>query len=174
MKLDFRITTTLLDQIHIDLSRPHRFAAERVGFVACRVANLLPDGLTILAESYLPVAEDGYEDDPTVGAMMNSSAIRNALQHSFRSRNAMFHIHRHEHFGLPEFSTVDLRESKKFVPDFWKVQSGIPHGALVLSKDKANGLCWHPTTGRPTRFDEFWIVGATTKIIKTNTNDARL
>lgn len=158
MKAVFRINRTLVDQIHEDLSRPHRFAHERVGFVACKTAAL-QDGLLVLAESYRPIHDDDYEDDRTVGAMMGPGAIRKALQFAFQNPVAMFHVHRHEHRGQPGFSRTDARESAKFVPDFWKVRPSLPHGAIVLSLDGIAGSWWDPATRQIQPIDEFAILG---------------
>lgn len=66
MNISFRITDDLLTKIHADLSRPHAFAAERVGFIACACASLPDKGLALLAQTFHPVADDHYIDDPRV------------------------------------------------------------------------------------------------------------
>lgn len=118
-------------------------------------------GLLLLGHEYMPVADEDYEDDrdPAVGAMMGAGAIRKALQHAYFNDVAMLHVHRHEHVGVPGFSPVDIRESAKFVPDFWKVRQGLPHGTLVLSRDAAFGLCWDPVSREPEPIDQISIIG---------------
>lgn len=145
MTFSFRITDRLLAAIHADLSRPHRFAFERVGFIRCRV-GVIGSGSIILAESYGPVADDDYLECDHMGALMGPAAIRKALQESYRSQAAMFHVHRHEHRGVPVFSPVDNRENAKLIPDFWKVASSKPHGAIVLSFDRCHGMVWDAKT----------------------------
>ena len=159
MKPIFKIQRRMLDEIHADLSRPHPFAAERVGFISCKVAALDASTVVALAQAYLSVQDDHYEDDPSVGAMLNGAAFRSALQHSYRSRTAMFHVHRHEHRGAPRFSHVDISEARRFVPDFWKVQPSLPHGAIVLSHDRMHGLCWLPGHRTPLPFASHTVVG---------------
>ena len=154
----------MLEEIHADLSRPHPFAAERVGFISCKIAAIDTSGVAVLAQTYLPPADDHYEDDPSVGAMLNGAAFRAALQHSYRSRTAIFHVHRHEHRGRPRFSDVDMSEAKRFVPDFWKVQPSFPHGALVLSHDRMHGACWFPRRGTSVAFVNYIVVGFPTTI----------
>src|ERR1700720_3721710 len=83
MKVLFKITNSLLELVTQDLVRRHDFAAERVGFLSCRVAKLKPAGLIILAHDYNPVADNDYLDDPRVGAMMGPAAIRKALQFAY-------------------------------------------------------------------------------------------
>ncbi len=144
MKIAFKITDALLRVIRSDLKRPHAFAAERVGFIACNAAQLPEEGLIILAKEYHPVADEDYLKDWSVGAMMGPAAIRKSLQIAYSANMSMFHVHMHEHAGVPSFSRVDLKESQKFIPDFWNVQPDLPHGTLLLSHNSAIGLCWTP------------------------------
>lgn len=145
MKVIFRIERALLARIHTDLSRPHAFAHERVGFISCRVGQL-EGGFVLLADHYDPVADEDYEDGHEVGAMMGSAAIRKALQAAYRDRLSMVHVHRHEHTGVPRFSRIDLSEGAKFIPDFWKVRPELPHGMIVLSQDALTGVAWDPVS----------------------------
>jgi hypothetical protein len=165
MNVVFRISRDLLRIVQRDLARPHLFASERVGFLACRPGALGHDEVLILAESFHSIADDDYVESKLVGAMMGSAAIRKALQIAYSDRMSMFHIHMHEHFGRPSFSSVDLRESAVFVPDFWHVCPSHPHGALVLSKDSAAGLCWYPGARHPLPIGEIVIVGAPMEVI---------
>jgi len=158
MNTALRIDRKLLAQVHKDLNRPHAFAFERVGFLACRTAAV-EAGVLLLAHEYLPVADEDYDDEPAFGATMGSDAIRKALQHALNNDVAMVHVHRHEHRGVPRFSGVDIVESAKFVPDFWKVRAGVPHGALVLSHDAMYGTCWDPKTRLPVPISQYSIVG---------------
>lgn len=141
MKAIFRATSPFLFDVRRDLARPHRFAAERVGFISIRAANA-GSNIILLAEGYHPVADDDYIDDSTVGAMMGQEAIRKALNVALFKPVGMFHVHVHEHMGRPSFSRTDLREQLKFVPDFFKVRRSMPHGAIVLSHDRTIGRVW--------------------------------
>jgi len=164
--ITFRIPRVLLGEIRIDLRRPHAFASERVGFVVAHPARLRDKGIVALAFDYLPVPDDGYEDDPTVGAMMNSSAIRMALQYAYNHQVAVFHVHLHEHSGRPEFSPVDRHEHARFVPNFSNVALNQPHGALVLSSDSAAGRCWPKKGEPPVRITKIVVVGAPLVILR--------
>jgi hypothetical protein len=148
MNIHVRIPKSIFQDLHADLSRPHPHALERVAFVSCRPAALPGSGLLLLVHALHPVADEDYERSDEVGAMLSGAAFRKALQYAFNNSVSMFHVHRHEHRGHPRFSPVDLRESAKFVPDFWKVRPGHPHGAIVLSRDSAFGLVWHQQ-GKP-------------------------
>lgn len=92
---------------------------------------------------------------------MNSSAIRKAIQFSYKHRRAIFHVHRHEHKGMPQFSPIDLSESAKFIPNFWNVQPNLPHGIIVLSYDSMAGLCWHPSYDELVSIDQFSVMQQT-------------
>jgi hypothetical protein len=160
MKIIFKITNTLLDEVRDDLVRTHEFAAERVGFFVCRVASLPSGGAVILVHDYKPVEDADYVDDPTVGAMMGPGAIRKALEFALNNKSGMFHVHMHEHLDRPRFSRVDTRESAKFVPDFWNVRPEMPHGAVVLSKDSACGFCWIPGVSKPAEITDVKFIGS--------------
>lgn len=165
MKTAFRITASLLGHIRQDLQRPHTFAAERVGFISARPAVVGPT-LSIIAADYHPVADGDYEESRRVGAMIGPAAIRKALQAAYGGNASMFHVHMHEHAGAPWFSRIDLTEYPKFVPDFFNVQAGLPHGAILLSHDEITGLLW-PAKGRqPQLIDEAVEVGAPLRIFR--------
>ena len=91
--------------------------------------------------------------------MLNAAAFRESLQYSYRNRAAMFHVHRHEHRGLPSFSPVDVRENAKFIPDFWKVAPARPHGAIVLSWNRACASVWDPYTRAPVPLGSITAIG---------------
>jgi hypothetical protein len=141
MRTIFRATSDFLDGVRQDLERPHAFAAERVGFISVRAANA-GENLLLLAHEYHPVDDGDYVNDQSVGAMMGQEAVRKALNIALLQSVGMIHVHMHGHRGLPGFSTIDLSEQLYFVPDFFKVRKGMPHGAVVLSHDKAAGRIW--------------------------------
>lgn len=141
MRIRFKITGALLSTIRTDLRRPHPFAHERIGFLAAGLAAS-HDELLILARSYRPVVDDEYLEDPSVGAMIGAQAIRRARQQAMDDRAAIFHIHTHGGQGIPGFSSVDIRENAKFVPNFVSVAPARVHGAIVLSDTAAFGQVW--------------------------------
>jgi|SRR6266568_5493256 len=160
MRSLFRMTSELFEQLHDDLSRPHPFAFERVAFLSCKTAHLAGGGTVLLAHSAHVVADDDYEPSETMGALLGSAAFRKILQYGYAHCVSIFHVHRHDHQGLPEFSKVDVQESAKYVPDFFKVRPNQPHGAIVLSHDSATGLIWPSRIGKPEAIDGFVVVGA--------------
>jgi len=157
MKIVFRANHKLLETARADLARPHAFAAERVAFISVRAA-LSRETLILLAQDYHPLADEDYVDEPRVGAMMGPEAIRKALEIALLNRVGMIHVHMHEHEGRPGFSRTDLTEQPKFVPDFFSVRPEMPHGALVLSYDRAAGRVWIGPE-RITLIDEFNVLG---------------
>ena len=163
----FKITSALRDQIIADLHRSHPFAFERVGFVG---AGLSIDGdcCTVLAHSYRPVEDNDYVDDKSVGAMMGPDAMFKAMAWAHEESVGLFHIHSHGGAGIPGFSGVDIRESDKFVPDFFKARPERPHGTIVLSNTHAFGRIWLSRQAPAQRIDEFHIVGPCTRKWKTS------
>lgn len=166
MKIQLRITSHLLQRVSVDLARRHAFAAERVGFLVCKVAESMPRGIIVLPYDYQAVQDEDYLNDPSAAAMMGPAAIRKALQLAYKDPVAMFHVHVHDHYGPTWFSNIDLRENNNFVPDFWHVRPTFPHGALVLSRDSVSGLCWMPGRRRPLQISSFTVVGFPVKFIR--------
>jgi hypothetical protein len=172
MSVVFRVTEDFICAVRADLMRPHPFAHERVGFVAARAAQG-QDHLVILAESYHPVDDHDYLPDPSVGAMMGQEALRKALDLALLNPVAVLHIHMHgeppdERPSYLWFSDIDLSEQLKFVPDFFKVRRGMPHGAIVLSPYSAAGRLWlSPDEIVP--IAEFDIVGSRMTLIRADT-----
>jgi hypothetical protein len=158
MNIHFKLTTGLLDTIRADLRRPHPFADERAGFIACK-PSACRGGILVLAHTYIALEDEWYDDDPRFGCVFNSHAMRVAMQFALTHDASMFHVHLHDHDGLPWFSRPDLRESRRFVPDFWNVRPTLPHGTLVLSTDGAAGLCWYPRREKPIRMRRITALG---------------
>lgn len=167
MTVHFKITRDLLEKTRHDLEQPHSFAAERVGFLSCRAVEIPGGGLIILAHAYHPVSDCDYLDDPSVGAMMGVGAIRKAMEYAYNTPVGMFHVHMHGHTGIPEFSRIDLRESRKFIPDFWNVRPKMPHGTLILSLDSLVGRCWIPDSRRIVKIEKVAVVGAPLQTIRS-------
>lgn len=158
MRSLLRISEQLVELIHEDLSRPHSFAAERIGFLVCRFASS-PGSTLMLAHSFHSVSDEDYEDAPMMGAMISGNAFRKLLQYSYANDVGVFHLHRHEHRGTPQFSQTDKAESKKFVPDFFKVRPNRNHGAIVFSFDSIYGWLWDVQTRNPRVISRIDIVG---------------
>lgn len=139
--LELKITQRLFHVIEEDLSKPHQHAEERVGFLFCR-ASL--DNRKLFATKYMPVHDDHYVPDSTVGAKINSLAIGLAIREAMKENYGVFHIHRHLHFGQPHFSKVDMKFYAEIMPCFATISPGISHGAIVLSNDSIRIRAWQP------------------------------
>jgi hypothetical protein len=113
-----------------------------------------------LAYAYLAVADEDYIEDPAFGAVIGSGAFRKAMQVAYTQDVGLFHVHLHEHHGIPTPSGIDVRETAKFVPDFFHVRPKLPHGAIVLSSDSMSARIWLSATGKPKLVDEFLVVGS--------------
>ncbi|HEX7935788.1 MAG TPA: hypothetical protein VF573_22350 [Paraburkholderia sp.] len=150
MTVTITIPGELLKQVQEDLRRPHPFAGERVGFITCRPSRV-NDAWHLTAMQYEAVADGEYIDDPTVGASVSGAAFRRLMMRAHADPLSVFHVHRHDHRGTPDFSAVDRRENARFVPDFLIVRPELPHGAVVLSYDDARAHVWDPLeTEQPT------------------------
>jgi hypothetical protein len=159
MSIRLRLRDTTWAQMHAELSRPHAHAAERVGFLTCGVAASADGGVLLVDSQWQSVDDTHYLVNPNVGACIGPAAFRAILQFAYHHRVSILHVHRHEHYGRPGFSTIDLTSLRQFVPDFWNVRPEFPHGALVLSHDSATGLIWMPEGDGPIAIDRIDKVG---------------
>lgn len=160
MKIHLRLPQKLLANIHADLSRPHPFAAERVGFLICGSAALPGDGLLLLGQIWHVIDDRDYLDDPSVGACIGPSAFRKVLQQVFREPASILHVHRHDHRGRPLFSRTDVNSMHEFVPGFFNACGSRPHGAVVLSHDSAEGRIWLQSGSVGQSIDRYELIGA--------------
>ena len=138
MKVTLRIRGDLYEHVLRDLRRPHAFAAERVGFLGGSLGRISKNELIVLFNNYYPVADDLYIDDWTVGARINSEAIRRAMQVVLDTGQSIYHVHLHDWRGFPSPGTTDRREIPPIVKSLHNVGlPHTPHGFIVLSKDRA-------------------------------------
>lgn len=144
MKIELRIPTPMLSDILRDLRRPHEFAAERVGFVFFHCGWSAKSTLLLLAAQYQSVSNTDYIDDSRFGALIGSGAFRSLFETLMSTGCGALHTHIHEHRGQPAPSSTDLRESSRFVPDFFHANPARPHGTLILSQNSASGRVWLP------------------------------
>ncbi|MFA5168253.1 MAG: hypothetical protein WC530_06970 [Candidatus Omnitrophota bacterium] len=158
MKATFKITRKLFETAKNDLLRRHKYAHERVGWLRCRLGDISESEIVILAHDYFPVDDNDYIKTSKAAAMINSSAIRKALQLVLDKNVSLFHLHLHNHNGSTTFSGVDRRENNKLIPDFWNVRPEMPHGAIVFSRTSLTGRCWYQK-GTTINFSKAIIVG---------------
>jgi len=149
MMVRMRVLETLVNAMLRDLRRPHPFARERVGFLCCRQSQV-PSGQLLLGYRYFPIGDDRYVRDESVGARFDATAIRTGMQLALTENAAVFHVHLHEHSGVPRMSCVDRGEMQQLMPCFVNVRPERLHGALVLSANRAYARVWGtslPTEG---------------------------
>lgn len=165
MTWTFKITRSMIDQVRRDLRTPHPFAAERVGFLFARIGNQSEPEKLILPETYAPVPDHQYIDDPKVGARIDSAAIRSAMQTALAVGVSVFHVHMHEHPGRPRFSGVDLANYPSLIGALRNVAPNIAHGALLLSEDSCDALVWLPGAARPVPGGRIVTIGRPTDFL---------
>ena len=88
MPITIHLPRGLYQGVLADLRRPHAHAAERIGFLYGRLA---PGGPLVVMTRYLPVLDDQYVVDDTVGARINGDAIRAAMQGVLDTGDGVFH-----------------------------------------------------------------------------------
>ena len=159
MNVRIRLTRVLHDQVRTDLSRPHPFAAERVGFVFGRLGNDGTAAPIILLTGYEPLADERYINDPFAGARIDSQAIRGAMQSVIDRGEGAFHVHLHDGRGKPRFSTMDRDELPRLIPSFQAVGPKLAHGLFLLSTDECAADVWLPGNAKPIEPDRITIVG---------------
>ena len=65
MNVKVRLPIRLLDEVRADLSRPHAFVTERVGFLYGHLTCAGADSALVFMTGYQSVADDRYIDDPS-------------------------------------------------------------------------------------------------------------
>jgi hypothetical protein len=159
MNTAIRLTGKLYAEIVHDLTRPHPFAAERVGFVFGRTGS---SGRQILLTRYYSIPDDQYVNDPDVGARIGREALTWAMQavHEGRpTREGIFHTHLHGHNGKTGMSCTDSRELPKLLPGFQSMGRDAAHGIIILSLDHGSGWVWLPGNKKPVLADSITIIG---------------
>ena len=136
MNLTLRIPRPVLTVARQDLSQPHPFAYERVGFFRCRPTGR-PD--LIVITGYDSVPDDQYVEDSNAGACIGSLAIQTAMQRVLTHKVGQIHVHQHEHRGVPGPSSTDSANQPRLVTTFRNLDPNLPHGSIILSNTHAWG-----------------------------------
>ena len=139
MTLEMKLTAKLYEGILNDLRRPHEFAAERVGF--CQVRQTQTNkGALLLVVGYWPVADEHYIPNPSIGARIGEQAITAAVHLAYQGRQTstgVFHVHLHDHKGLPAMSRVDRSSIPQIVDGLQQTNANAPHGFIIFSTNHA-------------------------------------
>ena len=163
-KTKIRIPNSVYIKMLTDLNRKHTHAAERVGFLFTRT-KATDDGYVIVALDYTPVKEDSYIEDFSVGAKIDSHAIRGAMQYIYENACGCFHVHLHNHKGAPSPSSTDKGSLPDLAKSFSNIASKQANGFLILSKDSVYASVLMPETGRFIEHDLISIVGHPMKFV---------
>jgi hypothetical protein len=161
-----RLPRSLYNTMQADLRRPHPFASERAGFLYGRLANAETACPMVLMTDYLPLDDERYLPDPTVGARIDSTAIRSAMQGVIGRGEGVFHTHLHAWPGRPAFGVTDLAELPRLVTSFQTVGRGRAHGLFLLSDNEAYADVWLPGQRTPTHVSRVNIVGFSMSLIE--------
>ena len=130
-----RIPDRIHKQMLSDLRRSHPFAYERVGFLFTKTNQINPAIVVITCYEYQPVEDQHYIRDNSVGAKINSTAIRSAMQRILDESCGCFHVHLHDHSGRTSPSRTDQSSLPPVVQSFSNVNGDQSHGILILSND---------------------------------------
>lgn len=142
MKEKFKFRIKIPKQIHLqmldDLNRPHPFAFERVGFLYTTSILLKDNTVIILAKDYIAVDDENYIEDKNVGAKINSTAIRIAMQKMLDNNEGCFHVHLHSHKGIPYPSYTDNKGLPNIAKSFSNISKFQANGYVILSENSFN------------------------------------
>ncbi|MBA3239767.1 MAG: hypothetical protein H0T60_00890 [Acidobacteria bacterium] len=159
MNIIVRLTRALYEHALEDLRRPHAHAYERVGFASTKTANLAGGGLLVLVTEYHPLPDERYIEDRSVGARIDSDAIRGAMQRVLDTGRGAFHIHLHDLPGRTNFSGPD-REGIPPVVDALRVAGPREaHGMIVFGHQHARAEVWAPGAAAAAVADRVTVVG---------------
>ena len=166
MNVTVRMRRRLYEEVRADLSRPHPFASERVGFLFGRLGYADETDRLVLLAGYSPLEDDRYIDDPRSGARIDSQAIRGAMQGVLDRGEGVFHVHMHDFAGKPHFSRMDRAELPRLIPSFQAVGPSFAHGLFLLSEDECAAEVWLPGSDKAVAAGRISIVGYPTRLIE--------
>lgn len=160
MNIHLRIAEHIWKQMNKDLSQAHSFAHERIGFLYVREGIIEGTGNLLLSSHYLSIPDDQYINDPTVGAKINSDAIRSVMQRILDTQEGAFHVHMHGFPFFQQFSNIDRDSLMRLIPSFKTVGQKSVHGALLLTDNNINGIAWLPRYEAPVKIAKITVVGS--------------
>jgi hypothetical protein len=166
MNIKVRLTRKLLDEVRADLSRPHPFAAERIGFIFGRLTCADTDSPLVLLTAYEPVPDDRYINDPWSGARIDSAAIRGAMQGVLDRGQGGFHVHMHHWPGRPVLSRMDAEEIPKVVTGLRRVGPSHAHGIVLLHQVECAAWVWLPGNDNAVEAESVSVVGCPLQILQ--------
>ncbi len=148
-----RIPNAIYQRMKGDLSRPHPYALERVGYLFTKPTTCT----TLECSDYLPVPDSFYVDDSSVGAHLDHRAIVLAMKRADHKNEGVLHVHAHGGFGMPTFSPVDLGSHEVYLRSFRNANSHVTHGVLLLSEDSLVARVWVPNMSDPIEITHYVV-----------------
>ena len=134
--IKIKIPKNIYIQMLRDLKREHLFASERIGFLFSRTKKVDDHNTIITFCEYKSVTDENYIKDKSVGAKINSSAIRESMQTIMDKQYGCFHVHLHSHYGIPSPSHTDLKGGvPEIIDSFYNIDANQTHGIIILSSD---------------------------------------
>jgi len=171
MNIKVRVPRKLIEAVRADLLRPHRFAAERVGFLFGRLASTGAESSLVLMTGYEPVADEYYVEDARSGARINTHAIRGAMQGVLDRGQGGFHVHLHHWPGRPTLSRMDAEEIPKVVTGLQRVGPTLAHGLVLLHDEECAAWVWLPDNVTVVQATSVSVVGFPTNVFGGNDRD---
>lgn len=138
-----------------DLARPHPYAFERVGYIFTKPTN----GSDLECIDYVPVPDEIYVRDTSVGAHVDHRAIVLAMKRADHNNEGILQVHEHAGEGTPRFSYVDLESHPVYLRSFQNANPRVTHGFLLLSEDSMVAKVWVPNTITPVDIHRYSITG---------------
>jgi len=136
MRIEIKLTGTLYNGIMRDLARPHPFAAERAGFVCCRMGSLC--GSKDLLSSSADIIQFRTVNMWKIPQSARGSTATLLLGQCKlfirvgQNVKAFFTFHVHGHRGEPGMSFVDSRDLPKLISGFQSVGHEAVHGIIIF------------------------------------------
>ncbi len=161
----FRLPKRIEGEMRNSLMRSHAFAFERVGFAFTRLGRSNDRGKIILVTGYESVLDDDYINDPSVGARIDSAAIRKAMQRALNTGEGAFHVHIHDHDGATGPSYTDRQELRPMMQSIRNASPKSVHGLLILSRDAAYAEALMPETSQFQTVKKISVVGFPMKFL---------
>lgn len=142
-----------------DLKRPHPFAMERVGFFSTNMSNAGPYFKIITVTGYHLVDDNDYIDDPYIGAKINGTAIRQAMQRILTSGMGCLHVHLHNQTGKPGPSLTDLKSLPEVAKAFHNADPKPASGFAIFSQNSVYCMANASKEYKPFEVDQLTVVG---------------
>lgn len=154
-----RLPKCLYEAMTQDLNRPHPYASERVGFFSTSTISAGEHFDIITITGYHVIPDDEYINDRSVGAKINTQAIRSAMERIIQTGNGCLHVHLHSHDGKPTPSGTDLKSLPDISRSFLNANPETVCGYLIISNDNFFCSVYEENKKNPVKVDQMTIIG---------------